>query len=110
MIISSTLAVIVFIGYFTVDLNTNPCREGDTATLYCELIEENNSLQWFKDGHEITESNRYRIEKEGRQHRLTILHVQLEDKGEYSVLVKNCRQKSFLNVEGKFHYHKINLV
>ena len=99
--------MIIFTGYFTEDLNTNPCREGETATLYCELIEENNSLQWFKDGHEIIESDRYRIDKEGRQHRLTLLHVQLEDKGEYSVLVKNCRRQTFLEIEGKFPIYLI---
>ena len=104
MIISSTLEMIIFTGYFTENLNTNSCREGYTATLYCELIEENNSLQWFKDGHEVIESDRYRILKGGRQHRLTIKHVKLEDKGEYSIMVKNCRRQTRLEVEGKVYH------
>ena len=99
------MSIIIFTGYFTEHLKTNSCREGDTATSYCELIEENNSLQWFKDGREITESDRHRILKGGRRHRLTIQHVKLKDKGEYSVMVKNCRRQTFLEVEGKFPFH-----
>ena len=74
----------------------------------CRLIEDNNSLRWFKDGLEIKcETDRYRIDIEGRQHILTIQMVKLEDKGEYSVLVKNCKRQIILDVEGKVILHKI---
>ena len=95
--------IVVFLAYFTEDLRTDLCREGEIATMYCRLIEENNSIRWFKDGHEIKcETDRYRIDIEGRQHRLTIPVVDEEDKGEYSVHVNNCKRKIFLNVEGTF--------
>ena len=113
MLSNSIVSLYSAADYFTVDLLTDRrdwYMEGDTVTISCQLVTENNSLQWFKDGNSITNSDRFEIMRDGKLHTLFIRAVKLEDRGDYSVLVKNCRRQTIVHVEGNLlrrnKYHR----
>lgn len=64
---------------------------GSAATIHCETITQQYSLDWRKDLQPITQSER--IERkdtaDGFEHSLTIYSVRKSDEGEYGVVIKD---------------------
>ncbi|KAM3916614.1 obscurin-like protein 1 isoform 2-T2 [Leptodactylus fuscus] len=59
------------------------CLSGEELVLSCEVSRENAPVRWYKDGERIEESERIRLESDGRHRRLVILCAQPQDSGEF---------------------------
>uniref|UniRef100_A0A8C4SU32 Obscurin-like protein 1 n=1 Tax=Erpetoichthys calabaricus TaxID=27687 RepID=A0A8C4SU32_ERPCA len=55
----------------------------DKIVLNCELSRANAAVHWYKNGHEILESEGVILESDGCLRKLTILNGKVEDSGEY---------------------------
>ncbi|XP_051787148.1 obscurin-like protein 1a isoform X2 [Erpetoichthys calabaricus] len=55
----------------------------DKIVLNCELSRANAAVHWYKNGHEILESEDVILESDGCLRKLTILNGKVEDSGEY---------------------------
>ncbi|KAM4698848.1 obscurin-like protein 1 isoform 2-T2 [Rhinophrynus dorsalis] len=67
----------------TSDDTEENCLSGEQVVLSCELSRENAKVRWYKDGERVDESERVRLESDGRHRRLVILSAQPEDSGEF---------------------------
>lgn len=64
--------------------------EGKPATLKCEIKgEPQPDIEWFRDGKQVKESNRVRMEFDGKVSSLTFKLSQLEDEGDYKCIAQN---------------------
>lgn len=59
------------------------CLSGEELALSCELSRANVTVRWYKDGEKVQESERLRLESDGRHRKLVILQTQPGDSGEY---------------------------
>ncbi|XP_066431628.1 obscurin-like protein 1 isoform X2 [Eleutherodactylus coqui] len=59
------------------------CFSGEELVLSCEVSRENAPVRWYKDGERKEESERIRLESDGRYRRLVILCAQTQDSGEF---------------------------
>uniref|UniRef100_A0A3B3Q3E2 Obscurin-like protein 1 n=1 Tax=Paramormyrops kingsleyae TaxID=1676925 RepID=A0A3B3Q3E2_9TELE len=55
----------------------------EEIVLSCELSRQNGTVNWYKDGQKLQESENIKIKSEGPYRRLKILHGTAEDSGEY---------------------------
>ncbi|XP_048835445.1 obscurin-like isoform X3 [Brienomyrus brachyistius] len=55
----------------------------EEIVLSCELSRQNGTVNWYKDGQKLQESENIKIKSEGPYRRLKILHGTTEDSGEY---------------------------
>lgn len=64
--------------------------EGKPATLKCELNgEPRPDIEWFKDGEQVKESKRVKMEFEGKVCSLIFKPLELDDEGEYKCVARN---------------------
>ncbi|XP_068862357.1 obscurin isoform X20 [Aphelocoma coerulescens] len=56
----------------------------ENATLSCEVAQEKTEVKWYKDGKLITSSKKFKVESEGKLHRLVVGQVEKKDAGEYT--------------------------
>ena len=82
--------------------------EGDRIKMTCEVIEDKQPGQWFKDGTELQVCEKYFIEVIGRSHRLSIDNLQLCDTGQYSVDINNRKRVWSVTVKGMFIVRNIS--
>ncbi|XP_068102053.1 obscurin-like protein 1 isoform X2 [Hyperolius riggenbachi] len=59
------------------------CLSGEELVLSCELSRENVAVRWYKDGERVEESQRIRMDCDGRHRRLVIHSAQPCDSGEF---------------------------
>eukprot|EP00079_Xenopus_tropicalis_P030270 XP_012826065.1 PREDICTED: obscurin-like protein 1 [Xenopus tropicalis] len=59
------------------------CLTGEQVLLSCEVSRESAHVAWYRDGVEVEESDRIRLEEDGTIRRLTILCAETHDSGEY---------------------------
>uniref|UniRef100_A0A6I8Q9N6 Obscurin-like cytoskeletal adaptor 1 n=1 Tax=Xenopus tropicalis TaxID=8364 RepID=A0A6I8Q9N6_XENTR len=59
------------------------CLTGEQVLLSCEVSRESAHVAWYRDGVEVEESDRVRLEEDGTIRRLTILCAETHDSGEY---------------------------
>ncbi|KAM5152436.1 obscurin-like protein 1 [Mantella aurantiaca] len=59
------------------------CLSGEELVLSCELSRENATVRWYKDGERVEESERVRLECDGKHRKLVILSAQPFDSGEF---------------------------
>ncbi|XP_053326871.1 obscurin-like protein 1 [Spea bombifrons] len=59
------------------------CLTGEKVTLSCEVSRESAAVRWYKDGERVDESDRIKLESEGRLRRLVILSAECDDSGEF---------------------------
>ncbi|XP_053554191.1 obscurin-like protein 1 isoform X2 [Bombina bombina] len=67
----------------TSDDSNLKCFSGEQVALSCEVSRENAQVRWYRDGAEVEESERFRLESDGRHRRLVILSAQTQDSGEF---------------------------
>lgn len=64
--------------------------EGEPATLECELKgEPQPDIEWFRDGENVKESKRLRMNFDGKSSSLTFKPSELDDEGEYKCVARN---------------------
>ena len=98
------LIIHCFLGYFTKHLESVACIEGAKAVLLCEVLEVVEIFEWFKDGVKITNGEKYRMTTEGKECRLEINSVGLQDTGTYCFNVKEQSSSAYIHVQGKNYY------
>ncbi|XP_007893571.1 myosin-binding protein C, slow-type isoform X4 [Callorhinchus milii] len=74
---------------------------GERVQLECEVSEENANVKWYKNGIEISNSNKYRIKAEGTKHYLIIPEATKADSGSYSVKTTGGQSTGVLKVDLK---------
>ena len=72
-----------------------------TATLICEMVEENTKATWLKDGTVLKADSRIQMISEKKTQKLIIQKVTSSDSGEYTCKVGNVSTTAKLIVEGK---------
>ena len=60
-------------------------REGENVTLYCEVHEKVQNVEWRRYGNILKSNNRLKFQVDGVKHSLRILNVIPGDAGFYSV-------------------------
>ncbi|XP_076107843.1 uncharacterized protein LOC143076092 isoform X1 [Mytilus galloprovincialis] len=87
--------------YFTSELKNSEFAIGTDVVLSCE-ISNDRTVQWFKNGIELTTCSKYNITKDFLVHQLIILNAQEEDAGDYlcecCYAKTRCRLKAGLQV------------
>ncbi|GAB0185061.1 obscurin [Grus japonensis] len=56
----------------------------EDATLSCEVAQEKTDVKWYKEGKLITSSKKFKVESQGKSHRLVVGQVEKKDAGEYT--------------------------
>lgn len=81
--------------------STETCfvMEGQTATLSCETNAPED-VKWYRDGEEISPSDRVHIFHDGRSHHLIIHDTTLYDQAEYFAKFEDKEVATRLVVEG----------
>ncbi|CAE1238872.1 unnamed protein product [Acanthosepion pharaonis] len=74
---------------FTHKLSEITAKEKDTVTFVCEMSQENLTPIWMKGGQKLTTDNKYEIVTDKKVQKLTIRHVTVEDKGEYTCIYRD---------------------
>ncbi|XP_041100614.1 obscurin isoform X15 [Polyodon spathula] len=69
---------------FKQGLQNQELKEGDTATLRCELSKPGASVEWRKDGDVLHSSDKYKMKLKGLAVELQISNLQPEDTGDYN--------------------------
>lgn len=77
------------------DFNVN---EGETATLSVEVIDENYDVVWMKDNQIIQPNERIMMSNVGKNKKLILKNVNIQDRGYYTVLCKDQRSTAKLSV------------
>ena len=77
--------------------------EQQNISLEVEVNKPGAHLVWFKDGTELTPSERIDIDVEGTVHKLYIKQAVLNDDGEYVVTVGLAVSKALVHVKGTFY-------
>ncbi|KAM8934021.1 LOW QUALITY PROTEIN: obscurin-like protein 1 [Pelodytes ibericus] len=67
----------------TCDGPEHTCVSGESVVLSCEVSRGNALVQWFRNGVEVEESDRIRLESDGTLRRLIIDTAEIEDMGEF---------------------------
>lgn len=76
-------------------------KEGETATLTCEINKANATAIWSKDGEKITpDDSKYTITTEDYTHTLIIKDCQIEDDSEYTISIEDTTSVGNVFVEG----------
>ena len=85
------------------DLQSKKVEEAEDVEFTCELTEDlpdDLEVTWFKDGEEITTSDRLEVKTEGRRLSLVVHDLKVEDQADYTVVVGERRSSATLQVEG----------
>ncbi|CAC5378833.1 OBSCN [Mytilus coruscus] len=87
--------------YFTSELKNSEFAIGTDVVLSCE-ISNDRSVQWFKNGIELSTGSKYTLKNDVLVHQLIILNAQEEDAGDYlcecCYAKTKCRLKAGLQV------------
>ncbi|OCT63341.1 obscurin-like protein 1 isoform X2 [Xenopus laevis] len=67
----------------TCDDTEHSCLSGQQVVLSCEVSRENARVRWYRDGVEVAETDRIRLESDGRRRRLVICAAGTQDSGEF---------------------------
>jgi hypothetical protein len=89
---------------FIIPLRELSVLETQNISLDVEVNKPGVHLSWFKDGTQITPSERIDINIEGTVHQLNIKQAVLNDEGEYMVTVGLLVSKAPVHVEGTVTY------
>lgn len=94
---------------FTVPLKDATALENSTVEFVCELTIPTDNVKWFLNNEELPESDRVKIIKEGKKHKLIINNVKVEDEGQITVAVGDKKSSAGLFVDGRCCcvYHNI---
>lgn len=76
----------------------------EEIVLSCELSRANGSVNWFKDGQKLQDSENIKLKTEGPYRRLKILRSRVEDSGEYVCDTADDRIFFQLNITGNNKY------
>ena len=92
--------------YFVKDLTDIAVTEKETAVFYCTTNKPNAPLKWFFENVVITENEKFRIETDGIEHKLTIYNCTFEDEGRYKAAIGPRQTSGSLTIKGnlKFYY------
>ena len=86
--------------YFIKPLDNIEVLEGYDVMFDCEVLEENATAIWYKDGVELTASESQLISTSGKRHYLEIISADLNDAGTYSVKINNRERRGYLQIKG----------
>lgn len=75
-------------------------KEGETAYFDFELSHENMPVTWYKNDKKLHNSRTVHISEEGKNHKLEISEVTLDDISEIKAVVKNLHTQAHLKVLG----------
>ncbi|KAL7977792.1 hypothetical protein Chor_014599 [Crotalus horridus] len=56
----------------------------ENVSLSCEVAQAKMEVKWFKDGKQITDTKRFKVEEQGGSRRLVLQQVEKKDAGEYT--------------------------
>lgn len=77
--------------------------EQSSAAFECEVLAENTlPVEWQKDGQKLECSAKHEMTSYGTKQSLIVHDVNIEDEGEYSVVVDGERASASLYVEGGY--------
>lgn len=85
---------------FLEEPNDIHCIEGEDAILTCKLRPNSPTLEWLKNGKEITQIESCIMSTVDTQHTLTIKNTTESDSGDYYVQVGKFSKKIQLNITG----------
>ena len=86
--------------YFITSLDNKEVLEGYDVKFECEVIEENTTAIWYKDGKELMSSESHVISTCGKKHCLEIVTADVSDAGIYSVNINNRERCAQLKITG----------
>lgn len=75
-------------------------KEGETAYFDFELSHENMPVTWYKNDKKLHNSRTVHISAEGKNHKLEISEVTMDDISEIKAVVKNLHTQAHLKVLG----------
>ena len=76
--------------------------EGNTAVFCCFVSPDNAQVKWYIDGIQIYESEKYKIEENGPERKLSIHHSNKLDEGPVTAATEHDETASDFYVEGVF--------
>lgn len=95
----------------TTKLNNVAAMEGKAAIFKCAVNPADVPVKWFHNNEPVTAGPKYKIERGGGSHSLTIISVTQKDAGEISVDAegKSCKatlqvQRKNVNISLKCHF------
>ncbi|KAM6922089.1 obscurin [Xenentodon cancila] len=98
----ASVKVIAVPATFKVSLKSQEGEEGKNVTLCCELSKKGVSVQWQKEGQELSPDvcqGKYEIKLEEKKALMTIFNIQPEDAGKYSCITGDEKTTAELRVK-----------
>ena len=87
---------------FTLPLSDTTAQAHESATFTCEVSKDDAEVQWLVNNKEVTPSDKFKVEKDGRKHSLTVADLQPEDSGEFTARIGGNDTSASLTVIGKW--------
>ena len=78
--------------------------EKEKAVMECEINKPNKKAVWKIEKEQIFGSERIELIVDGCIHRMIIQPSELDDEGEYTIVIDGVKSSAFLMVDGEFRF------
>ena len=89
---------------FLVPLHDKTGLENSPVEFVCELTVPSEDVKWFLNNEELQESDKIKIVKDGKKHKIIIDSVNVDDEGQIYVSVGDKKSTAGLFVDGEYNW------
>ena len=90
--------------YFVKDLTDIALIEKETAVFHCTTNKPNLSIKWYFENGQITENEKFKVESDGVDHKLTIHNCSFEDEGRFKAAIGPRQTSGSLTIKGNLRF------
>ena len=92
---------------FIKELEDVVVMEKDTALFHCTTSKEGIPVKWCFENMEISETEKFKIEIDGKLHRLNIRNCKFDDEGRYKAMLGTKQTSGSLTVKGLITFYTL---
>ena len=74
--------------------------EKETAVFHCTTSKINAPLKWCYENSEVSKTEKFKVEVDGKEHKLTVYNCHFNDEGRYKAVIGARQTSGSLTVKG----------